>query len=256
MNSQKQTANRSFKNKLMGYLFRRYCPPEARLPDCAPDDLALYEKLTPFTMTSAERMCGLIGAVRYVVQNQIPGDIVECGVWRGGSMMSVAHTLLALGDTNRHLYLFDTFAGMTAPTDKDRSQYGEGDPQTHYAKSLSADGVSNWSYASLEEVKRNLLSTGYPADKLHFIKGPVENTLPEHAPGGISLLRLDTDFYASTKHELTHLFPRLARTGVLILDDYGHWEGQKTAVDEYLKEHRIPLLLSRLDYTGRIGIKV
>lgn len=248
--------HRSFKHRALGYLFRSYCPPEARLPDCAPEDLALYRRLQPYTMTSAERMCGLIGAVRYVVQNQIPGDIVECGVWRGGSMMSVALTLLGLGLRDRHLYLFDTYAGMTAPGENDRSQFGESDPKEHYKASLAVDGTSNWSFASLEEVKANLLSTGYPADKLHFIKGSVENTLPEHAPTQISLLRLDTDFYDSTKHELIHLFPLLVKFGVLILDDYGHWEGQKTAVDEYFSTNKIPMLLSRLDYTGRIAVKV
>ena len=170
-------------------------------------------------------------------------------------MMSVALTLLSLGVKDRHLHLFDTYAGMTAPSDKDKSQFGEGDPHEHYAKSLSADGTSNWSFASFEEVKQNLLSTGYPPEKLHFIKGSVEDTLPEHAPAEISLLRLDTDFYASTKHELIHLFPRLTPTGVLILDDYGHWEGQRLAVDEYVEEHKVPLLLSRLDYTGRIAVK-
>jgi O-methyltransferase len=255
MENGKVTSSRSFKNRALGYLFRRYCSPEARLPDCAAEDLALYRKLTPFTMTSPERMCGLIGAVRYVVQNQIPGDIVECGVWRGGSMMSVAHTLLALEATDRHLHLFDTYAGMTAPSEKDTSRFGESDPKEHYTTSLSADGTSNWSFASLEEVKRNLLSTGYPADRIHFTMGPVEQTIPDHAPETISLLRLDTDFYASTKHEMEHLFPRLVQSGVLLLDDYGHWEGQRIAVDEYLKANKLPLLLSRLDYTGRIGVK-
>lgn len=248
-------AKRSLKDRVLGYLFRCYCPPGGRLPDCPTEDLDLYHELTPFTMTSAERMCGLIHAVRYLVQNQIPGDIVECGVWRGGSMMSVARTLLKSGAEARHLYLFDTYAGMTAPGDKDSSNFGEEDPKEHYLKSLSKDGTSNWSFASLEEVRRNLLSTGYPEDKMHFIKGPVEQTLPSHAPESIALLRLDTDFYASTKHELEHLFPRLVKGGVLLLDDYGHWEGQRLAVDEYFLTNKTPMLLSRLDYTGRIGIK-
>ncbi len=100
-----------------------------------------------------------------------------------------------------------------------------------------------------------MLSVGYPENRVHFVKGPVENTIPEHAPKGIALLRLDTDFYSSSKHELVHLFPRLASGGVLLLDDYGHWEGQRIAMDEYLAETGIPILLNRLDYTARIGVK-
>ena len=113
-----------------------------------------------------------------------------------------------------------------------------------------------WSYASIEEVQRNMWSTGYPKERMHFVKGPVESTIPEHAPEQIALLRLDTDFYESTRHELEHLFPRLVKGGVLILDDYGHWEGQRAAVDEYCKKKGIHLLLTRVDYTGRVAVKV
>lgn len=241
--------------KALGYAWRAYAPHEAAVPELSPEDAAILRAVRPFTMTSPERIYGLMNAVRYVVANRIPGALVECGVWKGGSMMAVARTLQALGAADRELYLFDTYAGMTAPTGKDASRYGSDTPQETYVKTKNPDGTSTWCYSSLEDTRRNVLSTGYPEAKLHFVKGPVEQTIPDAAPPEIALLRLDTDFYESSKHEMVHLFPRLQKSGVLLLDDYGHWEGQRLAVDEYLSAHKIPLLLNRLDYTGRIGVK-
>jgi len=99
------------------------------------------------------------------------------------------------------------------------------------------------------------LSIGYPEQQIHFVEGLVEETLPAEAPEEIALLRLDTDWYSSTKHELEQLYPRLAPGGVLILDDYGHWQGARRAVDEYFAENQITLLLNRVDSTARIGVK-
>ena len=99
-------------------------------------------------------------------------------------------------------------------------------------------------------------STGYDQGLVHLVKGRVEETIPEHAPDSIAFLRLDTDWYESTKHELEHLFPRLSRHGVLIVDDYGHWKGARKAVDEYFAENKIKILLSRVDYTGRVAVKL
>lgn len=107
----------------------------------------------------------------------------------------------------------------------------------------------------LDETKQNVFSAGYPKDKIHFIKGKVEDTIPENMPKQIALLRLDTDWYESTKHELTHLFLLLQPNGVLIIDDYGHWKGARKAVDEYIPDKNIRILLNRIDYTGRIAIK-
>jgi len=109
--------------------------------------------------------------------------------------------------------------------------------------------------ASQAEVERAVYGTGYARDKIHFVSGPVEETIPAQAPATIALLRLDTDWYESTRHELLHLYPRLAPGGVNIVDDYGHWRGARQAVDEYLAENQIGLLLHRIDYTGRIGVK-
>lgn len=123
------------------------------------------------------------------------------------------------------------------------------------AEMFPANGEA-WDAASYEEVSVNMARTGYPSRRVHQIKGMVEDTIPGKAPESIAILRLDTDWYASTRHEMEHLFPRLSRGGVLIIDDYGHWAGSRQAVDEYFKEHGIHLLLGRTDYTGRMGVKV
>jgi O-methyltransferase len=225
-----------------------------RLPvDFDETDVELYRRVASHTMTTPPRIYALARAVEYIERRGIEGAIVECGVWRGGSMMAVALTLLRLGVTNRELYLFDTFSGMTEPTAEDVTYSGE------TAAALLADAEKDanvWAIASLDDVRDAMLSVGYAAERVHFVRGRVEETLPERAPDRIALLRLDTDWYASTKHELVHLWPRLAHEGVLILDDYGYWQGARHAVDEYTEEHGLALLLSRIDHTARIAVKL
>ncbi len=206
-------------------------------------------------MTSPERLFALIEAVKYVVKHNIPGDIVECGVWKGGSMMAVAETLRKLEKTDRRLYLYDTYAGMTAPTDADKAHTDE-----MAASLLEKDAGKKaesvvWAYSSLEEVKKNVAIIGYPAALIHFVEGDVLQTIPGTASEQIALLRLDTDWYESTKHEMIHLYPRLVQKGVLIIDDYGFWQGSRQAVDEYMAANNIQLLLNRIDDTGRVAIK-
>jgi len=208
----------------------------------------------PYTMTSPERIAAVCEATQYITRSNIPGAIVECGVWRGGSMMAIARTLLELGDTTRHLYLYDTFAGMTAPGADDITFWEEA-ASTLLQAAKKEDPSSIWCYATLEAVTNALFSVGYPRDKIHFVKGRVEETVPATAPSRIALLRLDTDWYESTRHELVHLFPRLAKGGVLIIDDYGHWKGARKAVDEYFANQATPLLLNRIDYSGRMAVK-
>jgi O-methyltransferase len=226
---------------------------EAMPPDFSPEAIATVKTVRAFTMTSVERLGALIGAVEYVVRAGVPGDIVECGVWKGGSMMAVALTLLRLQRADRTLHLFDTFDGMPPALDVDRDL--RGDSAAAMLAAHDRDTSLVWAYAPLDEVRRNLASTRYPAPLVRCIAGRVEETIPSKAPTAISLLRLDTDWYESTKHEMEHLFPRLSPGGVLIIDDYGHWEGARKAVDEYLETAKINLLLCRIDYTGRIAIK-
>ena len=169
--------------------------------------------------------------------------------------MAMALTLKELNSVGRDLFLYDTFSGMNKPSDMDISFKGESAKEIFNDLKVSDDS-SEWCFSSIDEVRSNVMSTGYPEDKLHFIAGKVEDTIPGVMPEQISLLRLDTDWYESTKHELTHLYPRLSSRGVIIIDDYGYWLGARKAVDEYIAEHKLNILLNRIDRTGRIAIKL
>jgi len=226
------------------------------IPEATAQDLAIVERVRPFTMTSRHRLWACMQAARYVSARGLGGDFVECGVWRGGSSMAAALSFLALGDTGRTMWLFDTFEGMTAPLDVDVTAM-TGEQASIKYEAMRTEGGSDWCYAGIDEVRANLMGTGYPAERLRFVKGPVEQTLAEPAdlPARIALLRLDTDWYESTKVELEVLFDRLVPGGVMILDDYGDWAGARKAVDEYLAKLPVPYLLHRIDATGRVLIK-
>ncbi|MDH5677024.1 MAG: TylF/MycF family methyltransferase [Nitrospinota bacterium] len=227
------------------------------LNDMEPAFLDIYEKSKTFSMTSAERMYALYQAVRYLNAANIEGDIVECGVWRGGSMMIVANTLLAENVSDRNLYLFDTFEGLPRPDEQvDIDIWGNRAIDGWLPKSSGDDEKSHWAEASIEDVQANMLSTGYPQEHIRYVKGMVERTIPDEAPEKISLLRLDTDWYQSTVHELEHLFDRITSGGVLIIDDYGQFLGAKKAVDEFISNRKIPILLNRIDFSGRMAIKL
>lgn len=228
-------------------------PEQQYPPDLSEHDVALFRMVQPYSMTPIEAIYALAEAVRYVTRSDVPGTIVECGVWKGGSMMAVARTLLDLDVRDRDLYLFDTFNGMPPPSEHDVDLRGR-----HAADLLAtADRSSTlWAISPLDETRRVLHSVGYPTDRIHFVSGRVEETLPKDAPSTIALLRLDVDWYEPTHHALVHLFPRLSRGGVLILDDYGYWRGARKAVDEYFRERKLTILLNRINFTVRIGINV
>lgn len=225
-------------------------PASAYPPDFDEDLIALCERVRPYTLTSPERIVALRDAVRYVVRAGIPGDLVECGVWRGGSMVVVALTLLELGATDRDLHLFDTFTHMPFPGEEDVDLFGVPAADVYEA----ASNAEAFRYLPLDEVRSVLVGTGYPEERLHFVPGMVEDTIPGAAPERIALCRLDTDWYASTRHEMAHLFPRIVPGGVLLVDDYGHFMGAKQAVDEHLAAHGPEVLLQRIDFTGRLVI--
>lgn len=239
----------------LGYDVIRLGPRETFSEDIPAASVETYRKVRPYTMTSPERIFSLCDAVQYVQENHIEGDIVECGVWKGGSMMAVADTLLRLGDDKRHLYLFDTFEGMTPPSDNDVDISGISAESLLNSTDKSKEN-SVWCRAGLDVVKSAVGSIGYPVGKVHYIQGMVEHTIPQYAPEKIALLRLDTDWYESTRHEMEHLFPRLVKGGVLIIDDYGHWQGARKAVDEYIATNGLRIFLNRIDYTGRIAVKL
>lgn len=224
-----------------------------QFPDAKAEDLQTIAAVRPYTMTSAERVLALCQSVRHIVDHDIPGDIVECGVWRGGSMMAALRTLRELGQTSRSIWLYDTFSGMSPPSDRDVDFIGL---TAHEQLKVQRpdDPQSIWCCSTLAEVRTNIGRCGYPNERIRFVVGPVETTLQHELPEQIALLRLDTDWYESTRVELIQLFPRLAPGGVLLVDDYGHWQGCRRAVDEYFREHSVRMMLHRIDYTGRIGI--
>lgn len=216
-----------------------------------PEDSEVVNLCKPYSLASKERILAVRHAADYVARAGIPGSFIECGVYRGGCSMAAAYTFQRMGRTDIDLYLFDTFEGMPPAGVED----------VHAEKGSRAEDMfptngEAWDAASYEEVAANMARTGYPRERIHQVKGLVEETIPAQAPETIAILRLDTDWYASTKHEMEHLFPRLSRGGVLIIDDYGHWAGSKQAVDEYFAAQGVHMLLGRTDYTGRMGIKV
>lgn len=216
----------------------------------------IYEKCQDYTLTPFKAMYALYEAASYVAKAGIAGDFVQCGVWKGGTAMIVALTFLQYKGQHRHLSLYDTYEGM--PETGVHDEAFDAGP-FHVVMNITTrirGGHTGVFYAPLEEVRRNMQSTGYPEDHVYLIKGRVEETLPYRAPEQISLLHLDSDSYQSTYHALTHLYPRLTKGGVLIVDDYGTWKGSRKATDQYFEENGIAMLLTPAGSPGaRMGIK-
>jgi predicted O-methyltransferase YrrM len=224
-----------------------------------PEFSAIWEKVRPYTMTSPERAFALWTAVNTVIESGIPGAFIECGVWKGGSAMLIALTLLARGERHREIVLFDTFSGMTEPGPTDVDLHNQS--AMRLMAGSQGDELADLVRAAvpLESVRTVMQSTGYDMRLIRFVEGDVRETLGKTQTLRIALLRLDTDFYDSTLAELHHLYPRLAQGGVLIIDDYGHWQGARQAVDEYFADSTVPFgrpMLWAIDYTGRGGVKV
>ena len=210
----------------------------------------IFEKARVYSMTNKEVMYSLYLAVRYAIENKIPGDFVECGVWRGGSALLAALTFREFGDANRVIRLYDTFEGMTKPSEEDIDI--EGEAASDYIERFGDAG--HWCYENVDAVRSVFFKHGIEKN-VQFIVGDVLNTLLTDVPESVSVLRLDTDWYASTKAELEVLYPRLVTGGVVIIDDYGHWNGARAAVDEYFSDRPRPLL-QRTTYAVRTGIKI
>jgi len=221
--------------------------------DFSKSDIKIIRSVSNYTMTSPERIKSLLEATKYIIKNKIDGSFVECGVWRGGSMMASMLMLKKLNVKNIKFYLFDTYDGMSEPSIFD-TDYLKNTGRNLLKLNIKDKNNKIWCYSPLDDVKKNIFKIKYPINNIHFIKGKVEETLPFYAPKKIALLRLDTDWYKSTKHELECLFPRLAKGGVLIVDDYGYWKGSKKAVDEYFFNKNY-YFQHRIDETGVIFIK-
>jgi O-methyltransferase len=219
-------------------------------------DFFVYVRDNNLSMASDERLFTTMLACKHVVERDIEGDFLECGVWRGGNAV-LAAAIFKLYGSRKKVYLFDTFAGMTKPTDLDRyAATGRGALQEF--RDHQKESHNDWCYASIDDVRNSFLKVDLLSDNVVFVKGDVLTTLAESAniPAHISVLRLDTDWYESTKKELEVLYPLLSRGGALIIDDYGHWAGSKKATDEYFKNFGGRPLLQYTDYTGRAGIKL
>jgi hypothetical protein len=212
-----------------------------------------------FTMSTPELCYALFQAVEHIRTSEVDGAIVESGVWRGGNVALCALALLASGDASRDLYLFDTFDWSWPDLTQWDTKYGQGTAAERNAalkkrrnapqKFLDAQGVSE------TNVRDFIIDTGYPSEKIHTIKGFVQDTIPENAPEKIALLRLDTDMYESTYHELVHLYPRLVSGGILFIDDYPTEHGCVKAVEQYFSEAGSRPFLSRIGTQGRIAVK-
>jgi O-methyltransferase len=242
-----------------GYELRKIGRHDDRIPvEFSEKEAAIFRHVLGknLTMVSPERLVATILSSRYVVEKEIEGDFVECGVWRGGNSLAAKLVFEANG-SDRKVHLFDTFAGMTEPTGAD-VKHSDDVPAREEFEKQQRDDFNEWCYASLEEVRKNFADASVEMDGVRFVKGDVGKTLldKKNLPEKIAVLRIDTDWYESTKLELETLYPRLSGGGVLIIDDYGHWDGARKAVDEYFRESGFPRpLLQYTDYTGRMGIK-
>ncbi len=217
-------------------------------------ELDIIKSISNFSMSTPANHWAIIQSIKHISKNNIDGDFVECGVWKGGNI--ILFKLIAdQQQLNKKIYAFDTFEGMPEPGRMDFDLKNI-DAKKTFNKYKDKD--IKWCYSTLDEVKSNIKSfdKNY-IDFYSFIKGKVEETLNDekNLPNKISLLRLDTDFFESTKKELEILFPKLVSGGVLIIDDYGHWKGAKRAVDEYFELEKNFLWLHRIDYASRLLIK-
>jgi O-methyltransferase len=225
--------------------------------DFSDDERAIHTASQQNLCGSPEAVVTLIRAVDRVIKQNIPGALVECGVYMGGNIEVMIRALQRHGVTDRDIYLYDTFAGMPKPEERDDEVLGGMAISTWEAHRTEGDGDkgSNWMKAGVELVRQRIEPLGYPDKRLHFVKGLVEDTIPATMPAEIAILRLDTDFYSSTKHELQHLYPRLSPGGILIIDDYGAFPGSRTATDEYAAEHGLDWFLHRVDAHVRLVVK-
>lgn len=218
------------------------------------EDLKAIELASQFTMTSRDALWAAVSAAKYVALRGVSGAVVECGVWRGGSSMAILSTLLAHGEL-RDIWLYDTYSGMTAPQAMDRVAASGQSASAIMSQTKRGSGYNIWALATLDDVKKNVALTGYPETHVNYVIGDVVETLNQACPASIALLRLDTDWYESTKKELEYLYDRVSVGGVVIVDDYGFWQGARLAVDEFLAERGEMVLLCKVDSTVRMWIK-
>lgn len=239
--------------KPLGFTIERICSnPSFHVPEIADWQAEVVGIGSRYSMTTIERQWALVQAIEHVHRNGIDGDIVECGVWRGGNLIIAGLVQQRLGRATP-IWGYDTFEGMSAPTDVDRALHYHEIASETFEKTKRGE-FSDWCYSSIDQVRANL-GRHVPQAEVRLVRGKVEDTLrdPANLPERIAVLRLDTDWYESTKAELEVLYPRLAPGGVLIIDDFGDWAGAKLAVEEYFA--RRPVWLHRVDRACRLAVK-
>jgi hypothetical protein len=206
--------------------------PSDEVPLLTPEtDLDIIRQVQAHTMLSNTQLAFLLRTISLIVHKQIPGDIVECGVWRGGASALMARKLYEMGETTRNIWMYDTFAGMVDPTEIDYSLYYNKSAESLLKSSNKASHI--WALASKEHVSRVMEMSLYPEERIHLVEGDICQTLRVQKPSQIALLRLDTDWYESTKNELCELVPLLAPGAIVVIDDYGIWAGSRAATEEY-----------------------
>ena len=210
----------------------------------------IYNECKAYTTCNMYKLYSIYESLQYIIKNNLEGALVETGVRKGGVCMFIAY-LLKKWKKERNIYLYDTFEGMSEPTDKDIDWRGRATLLEYNQKKKS--GIK-WAYFPIEEVRANMLMTGYDERKIIFVKGKVEDTIPKTMPDKIAMLRLDTDWHESTKHTLIYLYPRLVIGGALLVDDWGQLLGCHEAVEGYFKDKNI--LLSLAYGGGKVGIKM
>ena len=197
-------------------------------------------------------------AVDYILQNSIQGDLVECGVYKGRHAVVIALTLGQKNVADRDIYLYDTFSGMTDPGPGDvRTKRAGREPDLEHGWNEDAGGYHDRKKVGpLEEVKRNVDSTGYTQDRFHYMRGDIRETLPNSSHESIALLRLDIDWYELTKHAITHLYDLVSPGGLVIIDDYGSHIGARKAVDEFFESRGFSPFLARTEKGERVLVKL
>ena len=219
------------------------------------DDAKLISVVSKYSMTPKIRIYNLLQALRHIKQKNIDGDFVECGVWKGGNIILFKKFLEnELKNSNKKIFAYDTYEGMNQPSEEDYNLTSKVSAKILLKKEKNKDS-NIWGISKIEDVKKNISENVKNLDNINFIKGEVEQTLnsEKNLPLKISILRLDTDWYLSTKKELEVLYDRVSSGGIIIIDDYGHWNGSKKAVDEFFSNKYV--WMHYVDYACRLIIK-
>lgn len=224
---------------------------QAELYNAEPEFRSIAEK---FRTRDIFRQYAAWSAAKYVGQHNILGDVVECGVLHGKSAAILGHGLISIGNTDKRLWLYDTYSSDPARRPReDEFHRKTGKP---FAPVWDETSKTDLATGSEEKTRANIVDTGFPLDRCNLVKGLVQKTIPSNIPAEISLLKIHTDFHDSVRHALDHLFSRIRPGGVLIVDAYGRYSGAKKATDEFFAENDVSMLLNRVDDSCRMGIKI